>query len=59
MADEQALSDDAVGKRAPASVGVVELGLGDATKDEESNDEKLVLVSHARNRTPKCACQKS
>ena len=46
VANEQGLGGDAVGKRVPASVGVLDLGLGDAIKDDKNNnDEELALVS--------------
>ena len=40
VADEQVLGDHAVGKRAPATVGAVELELGDATRDDESTKKQ-------------------
>ena len=42
--------DDAIGRRVPASVGVVELGLGDAIFDVDRSEEELALVCHARSR---------
>ena len=50
---------DAIGKRAPASLSVVELGLGDAIIDDENRDEELARVCHARNRAPERTCLQS
>ena len=47
---------NAIGRRVPASVDTVELGLGDPVVDVDDSEEEHALVRHLRNRTPKRAC---